>query len=75
MIPSMGSVQTVWLEPVPAAHITRVDLIPDVDISSVDVTVHGSEPAEGLTIKVPDFIHCFNIPSLFRPSLLYKALI
>jgi hypothetical protein len=37
--PTTGIWQTVWLEPVPAAHIDRLKIIPDVDAGKVRVTV------------------------------------
>lgn len=48
-----GIWQTVWLEPVPTAHITRV--VPRVDLSgpAVEVTVEMNEPlAPGMTVHV-----------------------
>ena len=38
-----GIWQTVWLEPVPAAHIESLKIVPDVDRSVVTVTVDGAE--------------------------------
>ncbi|MGH7591888.1 MAG: glycoside hydrolase family 2 protein, partial [Gemmatimonadales bacterium] len=40
-----GIWQTAWLEPVPVAHIDRLDLVPDLAGSRIDVTVHASGPA------------------------------
>jgi hypothetical protein len=37
-----GIWQTVWLEPVPAAHITRLDMTPDVGGQSLHLTVQGA---------------------------------
>jgi beta-galactosidase/beta-glucuronidase len=45
-----GIWQTVWLEPVPAARITRVDTTPDIDNKTVQVVVHGSGIA-GQTVQ------------------------
>ncbi|MEX0612221.1 MAG: sugar-binding domain-containing protein [Pirellulales bacterium] len=39
-----GIWQTVWLEPVPAAHITSLKVVPDVDRRVVSVTVNSSAP-------------------------------
>lgn len=39
--PSTGIWQTVWLEPVPAARIGRMTLVPDVDASRLRLTVEG----------------------------------
>ncbi|KAK9908188.1 hypothetical protein WJX75_003952 [Coccomyxa subellipsoidea] len=49
---SSGIWQTVWMEPVNAAHVTRLDLIPDIDSSSLSVLVHGSDSADGLVVQV-----------------------
>jgi hypothetical protein len=38
--PTTGIWQTVWLEPVPAAHVERLKIVPDVDAKAVRVTVH-----------------------------------
>lgn len=40
--PSSGIWQTVWLEPVAAAHITRLDMTPDLPNNRLRVIVHGS---------------------------------
>ncbi|MGW6273056.1 AbfB domain-containing protein [Streptomyces sp. NPDC055060] len=37
-----GIWQTVWLEPTSAAHITRLDMVPDLGGSALRVTVRGS---------------------------------
>ncbi|WP_419998815.1 AbfB domain-containing protein [Streptomyces boninensis] len=37
-----GIWQTVWLEPVAAAHITRVDMVPDLSSNTLKVTVRGT---------------------------------
>ncbi|MFI8093033.1 AbfB domain-containing protein [Streptomyces sp. NPDC086080] len=37
-----GIWQTVWLEPTAAAHITRLDLVPDLANSRLEVTVRGA---------------------------------
>jgi PA14 domain/Glycosyl hydrolases family 2, sugar binding domain/Glycosyl hydrolases family 2/Glycosyl hydrolases family 2, TIM barrel domain len=46
--PASGIWQTVWMEPVPAAHVTGVELTPDIDRQSVAVTVR----AAGVTDEV-----------------------
>ncbi|WBB64418.1 AbfB domain-containing protein [Streptomyces sp. WMMC500] len=46
-----GIWQTVWLEPVAPAHVTRLDLVPDLGTDSLDVTVHGAGLA-GHTARV-----------------------
>ncbi|AHI01107.1 glycoside hydrolase family 2 [Kutzneria albida] len=40
--PSSGIWQTVWMEPVAAAHITAVDAIPDLATNSLRLTVHST---------------------------------
>jgi hypothetical protein len=45
--PSTGIWQTVWLEPVPAASILDLKMVPDVDGGALRLTVHGSD-ADGL---------------------------
>ncbi len=40
--PSTGIWQTVWLEPVPEAHITGLKIVPDVDRGRVRLTVHAA---------------------------------
>ena len=37
---------------VPAAHVTRLDIIPDIDAGAVNITVLGSKEAEGTTAQV-----------------------
>ena len=37
---------------VPAAHVTRLDIVPDIDAGAVNITVLGSEEAEGATAQV-----------------------
>ena len=49
---SSGIWRTVWLEPVPDRHVTSVDVVPDVDSSSLSMVVQGSDDAVGLDVKV-----------------------
>ncbi|DBB10511.1 hypothetical protein WJX82_011175 [Trebouxia sp. C0006] len=42
-----GIWQTVWLEPVPNAHVYRLDLIPDIDQGLLKINVRGSQSALG----------------------------
>ena len=49
--PSTGIWQTVWLEPVPAARIDRILLVPDVDASCLRVTVTGSGITDNCLIE------------------------
>lgn len=39
---SSGIWQTVWLEPTPSAHITRLDMTPDVSGQTLKLTVQGT---------------------------------
>jgi beta-galactosidase/beta-glucuronidase len=41
-----GIWQTVWLEPVPAAYITGVSMMPDLDGRKLRITVSASAPGE-----------------------------
>ena len=41
-----GIWQTVWLEPVSAAHIDDLTMIPDIDGKRLRLTVHGSTPGD-----------------------------
>jgi hypothetical protein len=43
--PVSGIWQTVWMEPVAAAHVERLDLTPDVAGQALRVTVHASSGA------------------------------
>lgn len=47
-----GIWQTVWMEPVAAAHATRLDMTTDVDTSTIALTVEGSAAADGGTAEV-----------------------
>lgn len=47
--PCSGIWQTVWLEPVPAAHVTRLDLTPDVPHGLLRLAVQGQD-GEGQTV-------------------------
>ncbi|MGW0581844.1 AbfB domain-containing protein [Streptomyces sp. NPDC002920] len=42
---SSGIWQTVWLEPTPATHITRLDMVPGLSDSTLRVTVRGTGAA------------------------------
>ena len=47
-----GIWQTVWMEPVAAAHAVRLDMTPDVDTSTLALTVEGSDAAAGGRVDV-----------------------
>lgn len=51
--PITGIWQTVWLEQVPITYIRHLDLVPDLDSSSLLVAVHSSEEAD-VRISVHD---------------------
>jgi hypothetical protein len=46
-----GIWQTVWIEPVPAAAISNLKIVPDIDAGNVRVTVELSAPDSDLTIS------------------------
>lgn len=45
-----GIWQTVWLEPVPSAHIDRLDMTPDINAKTLRLTVRASN-ADGATVR------------------------
>ncbi|EIE19333.1 hypothetical protein COCSUDRAFT_58627 [Coccomyxa subellipsoidea C-169] len=47
-----GIWQTVWLERVSEAYISRLDMIPDVDAEHLSITVQGNKQALGLPVRV-----------------------
>jgi len=49
--PSSGIWQTVWMEIVPAAHITNINLTPDVDNGLLQLKVDATENASDYTIE------------------------
>ena len=50
--PTTGIWQTVWLEPVPAAHIAKIKVVPDLDAGLVRVTVTGAGDTAGLVAGI-----------------------
>jgi hypothetical protein len=50
--PATGIWQTVWLEPVAAAHIEQLKIVPDVDRSCVRITVTGAGLDERCEVQV-----------------------
>lgn len=50
-----GIWQTVWLEPVPSAHVTDVDFAPDIDPSRVVVRVHASGAGDAERVSATAF--------------------
>lgn len=47
-----GIWQTVWLEPVPAAYVERLVLVPHLDAGALQVTVHTRGMGPDATVKV-----------------------
>ncbi len=47
-----GIWQTVWLEPVNAAHIEGLTIIPDADQNSIQISARCPEPSNGYRIRV-----------------------
>src|SRR5690606_1668188 len=50
--PASGIWQTAWMEPVPAAHITQLDLTPDLDEEALVVNVNTAGASESATVEV-----------------------
>jgi hypothetical protein len=48
--PVTGIWQTVWLEPVPESHISRLSITPDVDTGCVRIRTTVAGPADGITV-------------------------
>ncbi len=47
-----GIWQTVWLEPVPAAHIEALELTPDLDAGTLTVRIHASGAGASAGVRV-----------------------
>lgn len=47
-----GIWQTVWAEPVAPAHVARLRMVPDVDSSTLALTVEGGGDADGHRVEV-----------------------
>ena len=52
-----GIWQSVWLEPVPAAHITGLTLTPDIDHETLHVKVDTDGPPQSVTVTALDGTH------------------
>ncbi|SEK80760.1 Glycosyl hydrolases family 2, TIM barrel domain [Stigmatella aurantiaca] len=52
--PASGIWQTVWLEPTPAARVTRLDMTPDVAGQALKITVQGAGTS-GHTVELTAF--------------------
>ena len=46
-----GIWQTVWIEPVPAAHLERLAIVADVEAGVLRITVMGRIPPEAMTVQ------------------------
>nr|WP_069853738.1 LamG-like jellyroll fold domain-containing protein [Actinoalloteichus hymeniacidonis] len=46
-----GIWQTVWMEPVPVGHVETLDMVPDLDSSTLGLTVQTGGDVEGLTVE------------------------
>jgi hypothetical protein len=44
--PTSGIWQTVWLEPLPAVHLTRLRVMPDLEAGAVDLEIEAGGPLE-----------------------------
>lgn len=52
--PASGIIQTVWMEPVDATHITRYEVIPNIDANTVDIKVVSATEGATATISIKD---------------------
>ncbi|MHB1686749.1 MAG: sugar-binding domain-containing protein [Ignavibacteriaceae bacterium] len=50
--PSTGIWQTVWLEPVPKDGIKSIKIVPDIDLSQLNLTIRTLNNVKGLTARV-----------------------
>jgi beta-galactosidase/beta-glucuronidase len=50
--PTSGIWQTVWLEPVSAAHLTALKIVPDIDQSSVAIRPVTTSPLGEMSVEV-----------------------
>jgi len=50
--PSSGIWQTVWLETVPATHITHLKTTPNIDNGTLDVTVTTTGDTENISLEI-----------------------
>lgn len=50
--PTTGIWQSVWLEPVPQIGISNIKIVPDVDNSTVKLTVNTVGATDGVTVSV-----------------------
>ncbi len=55
-----GIWQTVWLEPVPEAHIKLLKIVPDIDTSSVHVTAICSQATTDCSVELEINLGWFN---------------
>ncbi|HEY3686795.1 MAG TPA: glycoside hydrolase family 2 TIM barrel-domain containing protein [Streptosporangiaceae bacterium] len=64
--PASGIWQTVWMEPVPAAHIRRLDLTPDLAGRALRVTAVADAP--GVTVRATARIGGRSVGSATGPA-------
>nr|WP_307849591.1 LamG-like jellyroll fold domain-containing protein [Qaidamihabitans albus] len=46
-----GIWQTVWMEPVPTGHVNTLDMVPDIDSSTLGLTVNTAGESGGLAVE------------------------
>ena len=53
--PTSGIWQSVWMEPVPATHVTALDSVPDLATNSLKLTVHtDGKPGQSVEVVASD---------------------
>jgi hypothetical protein len=52
--PTSGIWQTVWLEPVAKSHVERLQIVPNIDDESVEITVNVAGDAKDVQLTVLD---------------------
>jgi beta-galactosidase/beta-glucuronidase len=65
--PSSGIWQTVWLEPVSQAYIEHLDMIPDLDNNTLQLTVHAAH-ARGKIVKAAAYDGHQQVGSIAGPA-------
>jgi hypothetical protein len=67
-----GIWQSVWLEPVPAAHIVGLKITPDMDNSALKLTVNAVGKADAVSVRIVNGKNAFSIP--FKPDVIGREL-
>ncbi|KAK9836097.1 hypothetical protein WJX81_000830 [Elliptochloris bilobata] len=57
---SSGIWRTVWMEPVPATHLTHLRLVPNIDTSTLSITAFASAAAAGARVSATAFDNSGN---------------